>query len=439
MNTNRRALDVRGVTELKEFYESHLFGHLLPFWLVKAIDREYGAYYTGFSNSGGRLLHTHKFTWSQGRFVWVWARLATQFAERPESAQFLELSRSGAYFLMEHALLPNGHCSFILSREGEPILLDPDGNPRKAGPGEAYDTSTFADCFVVYGLSEYARVAKDRTAFDFAVRLYGSVLQRLTAGEFRTDPYPTPPGYKQHGVPMIMLETTRELAVTSDTFDSDLSAELRRRAGDFARQIMHEHRQPEKNVIVEFLGADNKMKDTMLGTYINPGHTLESMWFVIHYAEEAGDREMTQAAIAAIHRACELGWDDEFGGLFQFVHMEGGPPRGHVPPEHESTAMIEKLRSDWDAKLWWVHSEALYALLAAYRCSRSQWAEQWYWRVHDYTFSTYPAPEGEWIAIRSRDNTPVGKVVALPVKDPFHVPRAFMHIIRLLSMPDWDS
>lgn len=439
MTSQAKPLDARAVGELRQFYQDHLFQHLLPYWLEKAIDEEYGGYYTGFSNSGGRLLHDHKFTWSQGRFVWVWARMACQFSHTPEAPLYLKLARSGAEFLMKNALLPNGHVAFILSREGKPILLDGEGRPRQAGPGETYATSTFADCFVVYGLSEYARAAHDQAAFDFATRLYESVEARITLNAFRTDPYPTPEGYQQHGIPMIMLEVTRELAVTAEDFDVELSERLHRRATEFARMVMYQHRQPDTNVVVEFLGTDGRIQPNLLGTYINPGHTLESMWFVLHYAEEAGDETMKAQAIAAVRQACDLGWDDEYPGLTQFAHMTGGRPRGAVPEGLTDHAMIRKLLDDWDAKLWWVHSEALYALLLSHYYQPSDWTREWYWRMHEYTFATFPDPAGEWTSIRNRDNTPIDKVVALPVKDPFHVPRAFMHIIRLLSMPGWTG
>jgi len=438
MSTEREAFGTRRLQELGAFYQGHLFGQILPFWLKRGIDAELGGYYTCFSNAGGQLLYDHKFTWSQGRFVWVWARLASQFQERADSARFLELARSGADFLMEYALLPNGNCSFILSREGKPILLDDQGHPRKVVRGEVYDSSTYADCFVIYGLSEYARVANDRAAFDFASQLFDSVEERLVTGRFRTDPYPTPLGYMQHGVPMILLETSRELALTSKGFDPTRAAALRRRTRKFAQQVLYEHRQADREVVVEFLGTDGQIKDTMLGTYINPGHTLESMWFVMHYAQEVGDQRMIEAAVATVRRACELGWDEAYGGLLQFAHMEGGPPRGNVPTEHEGSAMIDKLRTGWDAKLWWVHSEALYALLLSYSYTHEAWMEEWYWRIHDYTFGTFPAKGRgeEWIAICDRDGSPSDRVVALPVKDPFHVPRAFMHIVRLLDTPD---
>jgi len=62
-----------------------------------------------------------------------------------------------------------------------------------------------------------------------------------------------------------------------------------------------------------------------------------------------------------------------------------------------------------------------------------------YWRktyekLFDYTFSVFPNPDksiGEWIQIRRRDGTPLDEVVALPVKDPFHVFRNILLLIEL--------
>jgi N-acylglucosamine 2-epimerase len=46
----------------------------------------------------------------------------------------------------------------------------------------------------------------------------------------------------------------------------------------------------------------------------------------------------------------------------------------------------------------------------------------WHDRVHAYTFATFPdGPGKEWSQIRSRDGKPLDAVVALPVKDPFHI------------------
>ena len=60
-----------------------------------------------------------------------------------------------------------------------------------------------------------------------------------------------------------------------------------------------------------------------------------------------------------------------------------------------------------------------------------------YRQVFDYTFRTFPNPDreiGEWIQIRDRQGRPEQRVVALPVKDPFHIIRNVAQIIELLAI-----
>jgi N-acylglucosamine 2-epimerase len=83
-----------------------------------------------------------------------------------------------------------------------------------------------------------------------------------------------------------------------------------------------------------------------------------------------------------------------------------------------------------------VHSEALYSLLLSYEVTGDRSFMDTYWKFHDYVFATFPNPDksvGEWIQIRDRAGRPEDKVVALPVKDPYHITRAFMHAIQCLG------
>ena len=425
--------------DLKRFYETQLFDSILPFWMKHAIDRKWGGYFTGFNNSGDRLLHRHKLTWSQGRFVWLLSRLYRQFqGRRPEAEvnSYLDNAAHGAKFLMDRALLPNGFCSFALSEAGEPIVLDADGTARKAHSGESYDTSVYADLFVVCGLSEYARAAGDRAACDFALDLYERARGRFLQATYPSEPYPVPAGYEPHGRSMILMHTAHELAHTAKQFGEDRADKLLAEAEGFTGDILDRFRLPDRNLILEFYTDDADKRRTMLGTYVNPGHMLESMWFTCHLARELGLSDRIAHALAVVRAACEVGWDDESGGFFQYVHFDGGAPRGPVPAELRNSVMIEKLHANWDNKLWWPHSEALYMLLLGYELSRAEDFLYWYLRVHEYTFNTFPNPDGtigEWIQIRERNGAPVDKVVALPVKDPFHVARAFALILAALE------
>jgi N-acylglucosamine 2-epimerase len=83
-------------------------------------------------------------------------------------------------------------------------------------------------------------------------------------------------------------------------------------------------------------------------------------------------------------------------------------------------------------KLWWPHSEALYVFPYLYRLTGEPDLLERYQKAKEYVFGTFPNRElGEWIQIRKRDGTPEEKVVALPVKDPFHILRDFIKIVEL--------
>lgn len=59
-----------------------------------------------------------------------------------------------------------------------------------------------------------------------------------------------------------------------------------------------------------------------------------------------------------------------------------------------------------------------------------------YNRAQEYTFKTFPDREndtGEWIQIRDRRGKPANRVVALPVKDPYHIMRNMILIVELLD------
>ena len=431
-------MDKLDFKSLHELYRKELFENYVPFWLNRGIDDKNGGFFTCFSNDGRTLLHKHKFIWSQGRFLWLLSRLNneyTGFLSPIDKPRCLTAARRGFEFIRDHALLENGNCAFIVSETGEPVLLSPDGTARKAGAGEYYDSSIYADYFALYGVSEYARAAKDKEAFEFALKLYRSIEARLVSRNFRTDPYPVPPGYKTHGESMISLETWQEFADTCAAFSDPLAAELKRKCSECVRAIMEEHLQPD-NVILEFIGIDNRVYSHMLGTYINPGHTIEDCWFLIHWAQRVSDAALMKRVVKVAQRAMEVGWDTEFGGLPQFIHRTGGAPKGEVPSELADTEMVRKLKNNWDNKLWWPHSEALYTMLLCFERSGAPAVLDAYWKVHDYTFKTFPNPDksvGEWIQIRDRKGNSEEKVVALPVKDPFHITRNFLHALKVLD------
>ena len=173
---------------------------------------------------------------------------------------------------------------------------------------------------------------------------------------------------------------------------------------------------PQRRAVLEFLRRDYSELPPGEGTFVMPGHAIESMWFLMHWAERRGDRSTVARAAEAIRWSLEAGWDPEYGGIFLGIDIAGGTP--FLPHS--------------DKKLWWPHTESLYALLLARRLTGEAWCEEWYRRVHEWSFAHFPMPEGEWRQRLDRQGNPVTEVVALPVKDPFHLPRAVILILQLL-------
>lgn len=67
-----------------------------------------------------------------------------------------------------------------------------------------------------------------------------------------------------------------------------------------------------------------------------------------------------------------------------------------------------------DGKYWWVHNEVLLALIHALYLKGGKEYEQWYDRVHDYTFNLFPDPEyGEWIGYCHRDGRVSLRIIAI--------------------------
>jgi N-acylglucosamine 2-epimerase len=180
---------------------------------------------------------------------------------------------------------------------------------------------------------------------------------------------------------------------------------------------MNHFLRPQRRVILEFLTRDYGELPPPAGTFVMPGHAIESMWFVMHLATRRGDTNTIHRAAEAMRWHLERGWDQEYGGISLSLDLEGHEP--YLP--------------HGDKKLWWPHTEALYGTLLAHKLTGEPWCLHWYDRVADWAWAHFPVPEtGEWRQRLTREGNPTTEVVALPVKDPFHLPRAAMLILQLL-------
>jgi N-acylglucosamine 2-epimerase len=386
-------------TELHKLWRNLLVDGVAPFWLRHGLDTEHGGVLSCMTEDG-RMLSGDKYIWSQARSVWTFSALYNRIERDP---RFLEAARNSIRFLLAHGRNLDGRWVYRTTREGR--VLD--------GP-----ISIYSDAFAVYGFSEYCRAIPDEQLLRVARETLQSARARFEAPGFReTAPQILPPGRKTHGVPMIFLEVAGEYAqTTGETWAETLADEC-------AARIMNCFVRPQRRLLLEFLTDTYEELPPPEGTAVTPGHAIESMWFVLHWARWRGNAAIIARAAEVIRWHLEAGWDPVYGGLFLNIDAEGHPPFLPLP----------------EVKAWWPHTEALYALLLAWELTGERWCLEWYERMHEWSFSHFSMPEvGEWRQRLYRSGEPMTEVIALPVKDPFHLPRAATLIVQLLEQPGRD-
>lgn len=392
----------------------HLVDDVLAWWTEHGPDDQYGGVLTCWDNAGRTLRSTDKFTWSQGRWAWLTARVAV--AARAgvldvDADHYASLATSTAEFVREHALLEDGSTAFV---------TDQRGRPRETSPGAGLHTSVFADLFVALGFAAVSRLG-DPVWSQHAERLLVSASERISSGTARSEPYPVPAGHRSFALPMILVNVAEQVHRATE---SAISLEI---LCDAAGQIDCFFRRGAD--VVEMPAMEAGRDDTLLAWHRTPGHVLECLWFLEHAADLLPDAVAPRpwAADAAEH-ALALGWDETFGGLFRYTDGHGGSPTGRRTTDRYEAMVVDT----WDTKLWWVHAEALYATALLARTSGRTALAEWHERLRAYTAATFPdGPGREWTQTRNRDGSPLEATVALPVKDPFHVARSLLLLVEL--------
>ncbi|MGG0670334.1 AGE family epimerase/isomerase [Sporosarcina koreensis] len=406
-----------GYEEIKQFYTTQLNTSFIPYWETK-IDFQYGGVFSCIQNDADEIVSQDKYIWSQGRFLWIASKLLEKKERYVLNGKWEDAAEKTYTFLRKNAVMTNGHIVNAVAKDGTHLE-------------DEMDNSIFADCFYVLGCNAYAQFTKDSAIYEHAKSVYKQIKRRIEEDTFQSEPYPIPKGFQSHSIPMILINVTDELYSSSVQFNDPESEQIREHVKLLFLQITQKHIKEKR--IVEMMPNHSEDEDTLLYRHINPGHTLECLWFLNEALQHFPNEEkkaLSHEFIRLIKDTVEIGWDQQFGGLFRFVDETGGIPKGRCIDDRFEQLILDT----WDTKLWWPHSEALYTVLLYSIQSDDEELERWYEKIEKYCFEIFPSPDGlEWIQIRSRAGEPVRKTVALPVKDPFHIMRNFIKIIDLVE------
>jgi N-acylglucosamine 2-epimerase len=174
---------------------------------------------------------------------------------------------------------------------------------------------------------------------------------------------------------------------------------------------------PEFKALLESVGPNGEFVDTNMTRTINPGHCIETSWFIMEEARLRGwDKNLLDTALTIFNWSWDWGWDKEYGGIINFRDCKNLPPQDYSQ----------------DMKFWWPQCETIIASLYAYLATGDEMYLERHKIISDWTYTHFPDKKyGEWYGYLHRDGTIAQPAKGNLYKGPFHVPRMMIKSLVL--------
>lgn len=386
----------------RERYISDLKDNIMPFWLKYGLDREHGGVYTCLDRDGS-LMDSTKSVWFQGRFGYTAAAAFNNIERRPE---WLEASKSCIDFIEAHCFDSDGRMYFEVKADGTPL--------RKR-------RYIFSECFAAIAMSEYSIASGDKSYAEKALKLFKDIRRFASDSKYMPPKYLPAQEAIGHSLTMILINTASRIreAIQDPILDEQIDQSI---------AALYKFMKPEFKALLEMVGPDGEFIDTCAGRTINPGHCIETAWFLL---EEARHRdwspELVDMATVILDWSWEWGWDKQYGGIINFRDCKNFPSQDYSQ----------------DMKFWWPQTEAIIATLYAYLATGNDKYIKWHKMAHDWTYGHLPDTEyGEWFGYLHRDGSVAQPAKGNIFKGPFHIPRMLTKAATLcqdIQSRTWDE
>ena len=368
----------------RDLYRDDLAGDIIPFWLKHGLDRVNGGVYTCLDRDG-TVIDTTKSVWFQGRFGFV---MPYAFNNVEKRGEWLEAARSAIEFSDAHCYDSRGRMYFETKADGTPLRM------------RRY---VFSECFACMAKAEFALATGESRYAEEALALFKRIRGFMADGA-RFMPPKYEPALETRGHSLTMMLINVALCVKKVSSDPALDEQIEASFRELSGYFVH----PEFKALLETVGPNGEFIDTIAGRTINPGHCIETAWFLLDAAASLGRDDIRDAALQILDWSWEWGWDREYGGLASFKDCRNLPPQCY----------------EQDMKFWWPHCEAIIAALYAYKVTRDEKYLRMHRLVSDWTYSHFPDREyGEWYGYLHRDGSVAQRAKGNIFKGPFHIPR----------------
>ena len=382
--------------KLANRYKTELLDSVLPFWLNKSIDKEYGGYFSCLDRDGS-VYDTDKFIWLQGREVWLFSMLCNKLGKKQE---WLDAAIQGAEFLKKYGHNGDYDFYFSLTREGKPLV-------------EPYNI--FSNTFACMAFAQLAKATGSEEYAEISRRIFKRILERRgnPKGKWSKAVPGTRP-MKDFALPMIICNMALEV---EDIINDP--QQLEKTIDECLHEVLDVFYQPDLGCMLENVSSlDNTRLDCFEGREINPGHNLEALWFMMNLGIRRNDKALVNKCVEISLSVIERGWDKEYGGIFYFLDSKGAPQQ----------------KLEWDQKLWWVHIESAIAMIKGYQLTGNKKCLEWFEKLDEYMWSRFKDPlHPEWFGYLNRRGEMLLPLKGGKWKGCFHVPRGLFEIWQILE------
>jgi len=382
------------LSEWRDSYRNDLVNNIMPFWMRNGLDLVNGGVYTCLDRDGS-LIDSTKSVWFQGRFAFVCSFAYNNVDKNPE---WLAAAKSTIEFIEDHCFDTDGRMYFEVTAEGKPL--------RKR-------RYVFSETFAAIAMAEYSKASGDRSYAEKALKLFNDIRRFISTPGYMEPKYLDTLQAKGHSIVMILINTASRIREVIDApeLDAQISESI-----ESLKDFMKE----EFKALLEMVGPNGEFIDTCNGRIINPGHCIETAWFLLEEAKHRGwEKELTERALRILDWSWDWGWDKQYGGIINFRDCRGLPPQDYSQ----------------DMKFWWPQTEAIIATLYAYEATKDDKYLIMHKQISDWTYAHFPDNEyGEWYGYLHRDGTVAQPAKGNIFKGPFHIPRMMVKSFQLCNL-----
>ena len=385
--------------------EEELLTDNVPFWEARICDRHYGGFLQGY-NRQGELTDTDKYGWFVGRTMSTFASLYHQVEQKP---LWLEIAKAGREYMKGSIWAGEGRYNYQLSRQGT------------VKKGTA---SIFTDVFAVEGLYDYAQCLQDEQRAEtlaYAERLSDTLFTNMQDPQVLLQEGISARMQKHAVCFMQTLAALKSRAVFGDRYGDILTRCVEKTLYEFASD---RYQAP-----FEHIGIDGKPKLENEGRMIDPGHTMEALWFSMEAGKECDNKAYIERAQVVLDWVIDRAYDEEFGGFYQYVDIDGAVKDKDFLENSYAGRPVA-----WNDKVWWVQAESLNALLMSALYNKNEKHFSYFLKQYDYVERYFRDKEfGEWFSLLKRDGTILSDEKGFELKGPYHVPRCLITMKLLIT------